>query len=84
MFPELNTVFSVSSVLMLAILNKDEAHSINGTTALEQINKTQESQNHAPVQKDVKYFNPHPDIVASGLCSYKYFINKVENRIPGI
>ena len=81
MFPELNTVFSVSSVLMLAILNKDEAHSINGT--LDHFDKQAESHNVA-VQKDVKYFNPHPDIVASGLCSYKYFINKVENRIPGI
>ena len=79
MFPELNTVFSVSSVLMYAVLNKDNVHSIQQDTVRREELKPQEPS----LKSDVKYFNPHPNIVASGLCSYKYFINKVENRIPG-
>ena len=79
MFPELNTVFSVSSVLMYAVLNKDNVHSIHQDTVRREELKPQEPS----LKSDVKYFNPHPNIVASGLCSYKYFINKVENRIPG-
>ena len=31
----------------------------------------------------VKYFNPHSNSIASGLCSYKFVTNKIVNRIPG-
>ena len=33
---------------------------------------------------EVKYFNPQPSLVASGLCSYKFIINTAVNRIPGM
>ena len=74
MFPELNTVISMSSVIMFAILNKSQVHTVSKATTLQ-------SQSIFP--KHVKYFNPHPSIVASGLCSYKYIVNTVPNRIPG-
>ena len=74
MFPELNTVISMSSVIMFAILNKSQVHTVSEA-------RTLQSQSIFP--KHVKYFNPHPSIVASGLCSYKYIVNTVPNRIPG-
>ena len=79
MIPELNTVISVSSVLMLALTNnnskaelRERKHSDPGAP------RSLGSSDH------IKYFNPHPNMVASGLCSYKYITNRVPNRIPGM
>ena len=81
MIPELNTVISVSSVLMLALGN-------NNTKAEHRAGKhsqpgAQRSQGSLGRSEHIKYFNPHPSMVASGLCSYKYITNTVPNRIPG-
>ena len=79
MIPELNTVISVSSVLMLALTN-------NNSKA--ELREGKHSEPRAPrslgSSEHIKYFNPHPSMVASGLCSYKYITNRVPNRIPGI
>ena len=79
MIPELNTVISVSSVLMLALTNN------NSKAELREANQ---SEPRAPrsvgSSEHIKYFNPHPSMVASGLCSYKYITNRVPNRIPGM
>ena len=80
MIPELNTVISVSSVLMLALTNNKA-----------ELRTSKHSEPGAPRSlgsrggsEHIKYFNPHPSMVASGLCSYKYITTKVPNRIPGI
>ena len=79
MIPELNTVISVSSVLMLALTN-------NNSNA--EVREGKQSEPRAPrslgSSEHIKYFNPHPSMVASGLCSYKYITNRVPNRIPGM
>ena len=81
MIPELNTVISVSSVLMLALTNN------NSKVELRASKHSQPSAQGSPGRlgssEHIKYFNPHPSIVASGLCSYKYITNRVPNRIPG-
>ena len=82
MFPELNTVMSISSVLLLAMSGKDEAQ----TFPLSSTKDTKPSSSKPQAQESghkVKYFNPHPSHVVSGLCSFRYFINRVPNRIPG-
>ena len=83
MIPELNTVISVSSVLMLAFTNNNN----NKASSVPEVRGSRNSEPDAGRcvggSEYVKYFNPHPSIVASGLCSYKYFTNKVPNRIPG-
>ena len=79
MIPELNTVISVSSVLMLALTN-------NNSNA--ELREGKQSEPRAPrslgSSEHIKYFSPHPSMVASGLCSYKYITNRVPNRIPGM
>ena len=79
MIPELNTVISVSSVLMLALTN-------NNSKA--ELRASKHSQPRSPGalgnSEHIKYFNPDPSIVTSGLCSYKYITNRVPNRIPGM
>ena len=79
MIPELNTVISVSSVLMLALTN-------NNSKAELRASKHSQPRSPGPLgnSEHIKYFNPDPSIVTSGLCSYKYITNRVPNRIPGM
>ena len=79
MIPELNTVISVSSVLMLALTN-------NNSKAELRASKHSQTRSPGPLgnSEHIKYFNPDPSIVTSGLCSYKYITNRVPNRIPGM
>ena len=79
MIPELNTVISVSSVLMLALSNNNSKAELRAGKH----SQPQKSQGSLGSSEHIKYFNPHPSMVASGLCSYKYITNTVPNRIPG-
>ena len=85
MIPELNTVISVSSVLMLALSNNNSKAELRaGKHSQPQSSQgSQGSQRSLGSSEHIKYFNPHPSMVASGLCSYKYITNTVPNRIPG-
>ena len=71
MYSELDTVFSLSSLLVMALHGTatEDVHDV--TVRKETVEK-------------VKYFNPHSNSIASGLCSYKFVTNKIVNRIPGI
>ena len=82
MIPELNTVISVSSVLMLALSNNNSKAELRAGKH-SQPQSSQGSQRSLGSSEHIKYFNPHPSMVASGLCSYKYITNTVPNRIPG-
>ena len=84
MFPELNTTLSISSVLMFAILGKEKV--TTKSDKVKEFNRTlsTSSDEAETVQSEVKYFNPQPSMVASGLCSYKFIVNRAVHRIPGI
>ena len=81
MFPELNTVMSISSLLLFAMSSKDEAQTF---PIARNIRSSKPPQENSQPSHNVKYFNPHPSQIVSGMCSFKYFINKVPNRIPGM
>ena len=64
--------------------NTDKINSIS--TKVKEFNRTLTTSNEpekVPIS-EVKYFNPQPSMVASGLCSYKFIINTAVNRIPGM
>ena len=76
MYNELNTVLSLSSLVMVALYGG------HGNTKTAQPQRRGQS---ARIMEDpVKYFNPHSNSIASGLCSYKFITSKVFNRIPEV
>lgn len=74
MYYELNTVFSLSSLVMVALYS--------GNTKVAQPERKAQSPKNS--EDAVKYFNPHSNSIACGLCSYKFTRNKVSNRIPEV
>ena len=76
MYNELNTVFSLSSLIMLA-LSGGQGQTKEAQQRTGQSRSVRENSR-------VKYFNPHSNSIASGLCSYKFKANKVVNRIPEV
>ena len=77
MFPELNTVMSISSVLLLAMSGKDEAQTFPLSSTKDSRTSSKQTQEANQISHKVRYFNPHPSQIVSGMCSFKYFINKV-------
>ena len=74
MYNELNTVLSLSSLVMVVL------HGGHGDTEAAQPQRR--GQSTRMIKDPVKYFNPHSNSIASGLCSYKFITSKVFNRIP--
>ena len=76
MYNELNTVFSLTSLVMVAL---------NGGAGRPGKLGRPDPTNHSAQISDeaVKYFNPHSNSIAAGLCSYRIIRRKVLDRIPG-
>ena len=74
MYNELNTVLSLSSLVMVVLYGG------HGDTEAAQPGRR--GQSTRMIKDPVKYFNPHSNSIASGLCSYKFITSKVFNRIP--
>ena len=81
MYNELNTVFSLSSLFMVALNGGP------GSTGSRKVGKLQSEsigKSSRSIEDPVKYFNPHSNAIATGLCSYKFITSKVLNRIPEV